>query len=175
MVEQSRAQNPQGERHASAYRRMLERVRAAIGKAERDALPRLQHGIAEARDRAVELGELTREEAERVGEYLRRDVEDAATYLSETGLELKDWLRFDLELVEARLLDMFSSMVDETRLELDRIAAAAQAAETLEAGEVAGLGTLRCVTCGHELDFPQPGVIPPCPGCGATRFRRVSA
>jgi hypothetical protein len=166
----------QREAHLStAYRRMLERARAAIERVERDALPRLQHRIADARERAVELGELTREEAERVGEYLRRDVEDAARYLGETGGELKDWLRFDLELVEERLVEMFGLMVDETRLELDRIAREALDAEELQAGEVTGLGTLQCLGCGEELEFQAPGPIPPCARCQGTRFRRVSA
>jgi rubrerythrin len=158
-----------------AYGRMLERIRTALGRAENSTLPRLQEWIAEAKDRAVELGELTREEAEHVGDYLRRDVVDAADYLTETGRELKDWLRFDLALVEDRLHEVFSSMVDQTRLELDRLADEARNSDQLSTGEVTGFGTLRCLECGIEIEFTEPAGIPPCPRCGATRFVRVSA
>ena len=158
-----------------AYTRMLERVRATLGRTEHSPLPRVQGWITEAKDRAVELGELTREEAERVGDYLRRDLVDAADYLGETGRELRDWLRFDLELVEDRLREVFASMVDHTRLELDRLAEEARSSETLSTGEVTGFGTLRCLGCGLEIEFREPAGIPPCPRCAATRFVRVSA
>ena len=157
-----------------AYARMLERVRSALGRTEHSTLPRVQGWITEAKDRAVELGELTREEAERVGDYLRRDLVDAADYLGETGRELRDWLRFDLELVEDRLREVFASMVDHTRLELDRLAEEARSSETLSTGEVTGFGTLRCLGCGLEIEFREPAGIPPCPRCAATRFVRVS-
>jgi rubrerythrin len=160
---------------SSAYRQMLERARAALGEAEGRAGRRLHDWLAEAKDRAVELGELTREEAERVGDYLRRDLVDAAEYLAETGGELKDWLRFDLDLVEDRLRELFAGMVDETRLELARLAEAARSADVLRTGEVAGFGTLRCMECGLEMEFKEPAGIPPCPRCGAGRFLRVSS
>ncbi len=159
----------------SAYRQMLERARAAFGQAEHGAGRRLQDWIAEAKDRAVALGELSREEAERVGDYLRRDLVDAAEYLTQTGGELRDWLRFDLALVEDRLRELFAGMVDETRLELARIAEAARAADVLRTGEVTGFGTLRCIECGLEVEFKEPAGIPPCPRCGAGRFLRVSS
>jgi len=166
---------PQDYQATRAYGRMLERAREALRGGEATALPRLQHWLTEAKDRAVTLGELTREEAERVGDYLRRDVVDAASYLSETGRALKDWLRFDLDLIEDRLLDLFSTMVDETRLELDRLAEAARAPAPLHTGEVTGFGTLRCLGCGLEIEFTEPAGIPPCPRCEGTRFVRVSA
>jgi hypothetical protein len=165
---------------SSGYHRMLERAKATIEgtesteSTEGSGLPRLQELIADARDKAVELGELTREEAERIGDYLRRDVTDAAQYLADSNKALKDWLSFDMELIEDRVLRMFSLMVDHTRLELDRLAMQAKEAESLHTGEVTAMGTLRCSSCGKELHFHGPGHIPPCPGCRGTRFQRVS-
>jgi hypothetical protein len=154
---------------------MLERVQAAFQRAEAGALPRLQHWLGEAKDRAVTLGELTREEAERIGDYLRRDLVDAAQYLSESGRELGDWARFDLSLIEDRLLEVFSSMVDRTRLELELLSEGAEESDVLHAGEVTGFGTLRCVGCGLEVELRGPTGIPPCARCGGKRFVRVSA
>lgn len=174
MTEDKRV-HEEGEGLASAYRRMMERVRATMEEAGSETLPQIQELIAQAKDKAVELGELSREEAERIGDYLRRDLTDAASYMSETGNALKEWMRFDLDLIEDRLLDMFSLMVDRTREELDRIAAAARESELLHTGEVTAVGTLRCEECGKEIHFKGPGHIPPCPACRGTRFSRPRA
>ena len=99
-----------------AYEKMLERVHQALERAEQDTIPTLKRSIEQAREKAVELGELTREEAERVASYVERDMKDAAGFLSETQQELSDWLKFDLRLIENRLLEMFANVADRTRV-----------------------------------------------------------
>ena len=107
----------------AAYERMMERVRAAAEEADLELRPKLAWLLETAQDKAVELGELSREEAERIGDYLRRDIEDAAGFLAgekigEKGGELMDWLRLDIDIVEKRLLELFAGVADRTRLEL---------------------------------------------------------
>lgn len=162
------------ERLVQGYERMMERARGVIEQTREEALPNLRQVIEHAQDKAVELGELTREEAEKIGDYLGRDLKDAAEYLSHTGKGIAEWLHFDRGLVEARLMELFSQMVDHTRVELDRIAERARSAESLHTGEVTGPGTLRCVACGHELRFQRTGHIPPCGACHGTAFQRRS-
>jgi len=162
------------DRLIKAYNTMLGRVEKTIREAEKDALPRLEHNIDAAKEKAMELEELTREEAEKVGTYLQRDLHDAANYLAETGSELGDWLRFDLELIEDRLLDSFTGLVDQTRLELQELAQEAMQYGEWHTGEIAGIGTLRCQSCGELLHFHATGHIPPCPACHSTRFKRIS-
>lgn len=175
MNETSNKNESEGEGLGSAYHRMLERVRTAFElTGESGALPALQEKIEDAKEKAVELDELTRDEAEKIGEYLRRDLHDAAGFMADTGKELRDWLSFDLELIEARLAKVFALMVDQTRLELDRLAERARESEALHTGEVTAMGTLRCTGCGKEMQFKKPGHIPPCPKCHGTRFSRVA-
>lgn len=161
------------DRLVRAYERMMERTRALLEETRKETIPPLKQLIDEAEEKAVELGELTREEAGRINEYLRRDIEDAAEYLSYTGKGLAGWLNFDLDLVEARLMEMFSSMVDHTRLELDQLAERARRAGEVRTGEVAAPGTLRCTQCGNELYLHKTGHIPPCAKCHGTAFRRA--
>ena len=163
------------ERLVQGYRRMMERLKAAIEEAGEEAKPTLEENLRRAQEKAVELGELTREEAEKVAGYLRRDLEDAAHYLEDTGSELAQWLRFDLELIEDRLLDMLLTVADRTRLELAEFERQMQRAASYHTGEITGPGVLRCTTCGEELHFREPGHIPPCPRCHGTEFQRVSA
>ncbi|MDH3900282.1 MAG: zinc ribbon-containing protein, partial [Gammaproteobacteria bacterium] len=65
------------EKWLAAYDDMMVRVKTAIEEAEEATVPTLQRYIHNARDTAVDLGELTREEAEKIANYLERDLADA--------------------------------------------------------------------------------------------------
>lgn len=154
-----------------AYQKMMARV-DETQKQSKSTTKTLQQHIDDAKDKAVELDELTLEEAERIGDYLRRDLQNAAEFIVTTEQALADWMRFDLELIEERLLEMFSVMVDQTQLELENLAERAHQATEWNSGEITALGTLYCALCGKALYFHQPDYIPACPNCGATRFKR---
>ncbi len=158
------------EKLTEAYNRMLERTRSGVQEAGKG----LQHALDAAMEKASELGELSREEAERVGEYVKRDLHDAAEYVSESGSELRDWLRFDVEVVENAVLDLFATMVDHTRDELTKLELRANALGEWHTGEITGIGTLQCKSCGEKLHFHKTGHIPPCPKCHSTAYRRLS-
>lgn len=160
------------DRMVEAYERLLKRTHEALESAEKESVPKLREMLDRARDNMVELGELTREEAQKVSEYLRRDLEDAGAYITETGQDLRDWWRFDLELIEQRMLDMFAQAADQTSLGLARWAESARQMTLYQAGEVTGPGTLICDNCGAETHFVKAGRIPPCADCGNLRFKR---
>lgn len=162
------------DRLTRAYDRMMERVRETIGGVEKNALPTLQHRIEAAKEKAVELGELTRDEAERIAEYLKRDLRDAAEHLTNTGRDLRDWLRFDLDLIEDRLRDLFARAVDQTRVELAQLQNQAPLIREYHSGEITGIGTLQCVNCGKSVRFHATSRIPPCPKCHGAAFVRTS-
>ncbi len=161
------------DRMVVAYENMLQRVDNLLQKAEKTAIPTLKKSLEHAREKAVELDELTREEAEKIASYVERDLHDAAGFLHQTGEEFREWVRFDLKLIENRILDMFASVADKTRLELGRFADQAKDATLYHTGEVTGPGTLVCGECGKELHFHKTGRIPPCSGCHGTKFARV--
>ncbi len=146
-------------------------VDAAADKAE--AI--MNAALKSAREKASELGELSREEAEKVSDYIKRDLEDAADYLNREGGELKDWLKFDLDVVEQRVGQIFSESVDRTREAIARFELEANKRGEWHSGEVTGIGTLECKACGEKLHFHKTGHIPPCPKCHGSRFRRISS
>ena len=74
---------------------MMTRVKTAIEEAEEATPPALLKHIANARETAIELGELTRDESEKIAAWLERDLHDAGQHLVSTGKELGDWLHFD--------------------------------------------------------------------------------
>lgn len=156
----------------NAYRKMLERTRETLDRTRKDGLlPTLEELIADAREKAVEIEELSVEEAEKIGNYLKRDLKDTAQFLQDSKKGLAEILSFDLELIEDKLLNVFSLMADHTKEELQRLKQQARQAEERHTGEITGLGTLVCTGCGQELHFHKPGHIPPCPKCHGSSYR----
>ena len=130
--------------------------------------------IAELRGDVAAHRKLEESDAVRLERYLKRDLVDAAQYMASTGKELKDWLGFDLALIEGKLREMFAEAADKTTNELLQLQR--QAAESeYHTGEMVGLGTLACDQCQEKLHFHKPGRIPPCPRCRHTVFHRPYA
>jgi vacuolar-type H+-ATPase subunit H len=166
------SQKPRDEHRLDLYHRMMERVKHSIEEAGEKVRPRIEHALETAREKSIELGEATREEAEEIASYIRRDLAEIGEYLHESGEDIGTWFHMDLELIEANLLDLITSVADKTRVELAEIAARAQVANIYQTGEITGPGTLTCSECGEELHFQKAGHVPPCPRCHATTFTR---
>ncbi len=160
------------EKWLNAYDDMMTRVKTAIEEAEEGTLPVLQRVIHKARDTAVELGELTHDEAEKIADYLQRDLQDAGKHLAETGHELGDWLRFDAHQLEDRLLEVLALVADRTRLDMLQFEQDLQEGPAWNSGEISGPGTLICDKCEAALSFHATGHIPDCPNCGHTVYHR---
>jgi Zinc-ribbon containing domain len=162
--------NEQEKKRVHAYRRMVQRVQETLRPGHRPLADALQA----AKEKAVELDELTREEADTIADYLRRDLVEAAEYLSDTGEEMSRWLAFDLELLGERLGEYLQPLVDQTRVELERLAEQAQTVAKWHRGEVTVGGTFVCTKCNQVVHLRGPASIPPCRSCGGTLFQRVA-
>ncbi len=168
----SEKENEHEHRLLHAYERMLDRVKESMAAAE-DRVPALRDALERVKQRAVELEEVTREEAERIGDYLRRDVEEAGAWLADRdpGHDLRDWLQMDLQMVESWLWDALSSVADQTKLELQGFTTTGEPS-IYHTGEIAAPGTLVCLSCGRSITLHKVGHIPPCPGCYHTEYVR---
>ena len=160
------------DRVGEAYERMLERAMEDFRAVREKTGPALHKLIDKARDTAVELGELSGEEADRLSAYLKRDLTDAAGYMAETGDELRNWLGFETRLIENKALELFMRAADKTTVELLALKQQAQQASGYHTGEVTGPGMLVCDECGATLHFHKAGKIPPCAKCHASAFHR---
>ena len=148
-------------RLASGYHKLMEFLHEK---------PQIDHAL----ERLSEWGELTREEVTKIGDYLKRDVEDAANFMDINGKELKDWLRYDLDLIEGTFGETFSKMVNETRETLNNFEQEATRFGEWHTGEIVGLGTFECKKCGEVIHFHKPGHVPPCPRCHGSKYRRLT-
>ena len=161
------------EKMVEAYEHMLQRVHERIEHAERETVPAVRELLEKTRDNMVELGELTREEAAKVADYVERDIKEAAAYIAQTGEDLRQWWRFDLDQIEQRMLEMFTAVADQTSVQLRNWAEQARRAGRYHTGEISGPGSLVCSGCGGELHMHRTGRIPPCPKCRGTEFERA--
>lgn len=165
--------NHDKQRLISAYNAMMDQVRHGLSQLGRQTRPALTRLVDAAKEKIIELEELSREEAESIANYLERDIHDAAEYMaSDTARDLADWLKFDIRLIEDRLIELFGSVADPTQLELLSLEERARHGEEYHTGEITAIGTLHCIACGQALHFHETGHIPPCPKCGKTRFTR---
>jgi hypothetical protein len=130
-----------------AYEKMFERAVENFHKAEEKSGALFHKMIDEAKEKAVELEEVSREDAE-------------------------NWLGFETTLLESSIFDLLLKAADKTTLELLKMKEDAQQASIYHTGEITGPGTLACDQCGEKLHFRKAGKIPPCPKCHATTFHR---
>ena len=156
-----------------AYNQMMSRIKNTIENAEQNTVPSLQKAINMAKKQAIQLSEVTIEEAEEVGNYIKRDINDAAEYLMETSHEFSEWLLLDIEIIEQKVLELFLSVADKTRIELEQFAHPACEISSYNTGDVTGPGTLFCTACEQMIHFNTTDHIPACPKCHNTSFKRA--
>ncbi len=153
------------------YETMMDKLSEWTEKADETAGPLLINGLKESEEFLHDLKQWSKEEIDLISQFLKRDLQDAAVQMEKENQDLKNWLGFDVQQVEEKVLSLFANMTDKTRLELDKLDRMANEWHT---GQVTSIGTLVCKKCGKELHFHKPGRIPPCPGCGHTEYRRIS-
>ena len=164
--------NPIQDKLLHAYDTMTKRLHDAVEHAEKQTIPNVEEHLKDAKEKAIELGELTMEEADKVGGYLKRDLDDVSAYLQETKEEFSEWLSFESTLVEGKVGEWLNLVADKTKIEWDMLNIQAIKGKLYHSGEVTGPGTLECIVCEQTLNFKKTGHIPPCPKCHKTEFKR---
>ena len=159
-------------RLVNSYNQMMTHIREAFENADSSELT-LQKALNNAKDQAIHLGEVSLEEAHEISEYIKRDINDAAEYMTESSAEFSDWLMLDIEIIERHIIDLFLSVADRTRIELEQFQNPPHDPNEYHSGEITGPGTLVCIQCGHQLSFITTGEIEPCPVCQNKTFQRA--
>ena len=159
------------EKLVEAFDHMVENVSEALHDAEEALAPTIDEMVHNAQQIARDVYALTQEEAESLGETLRRDMHKANETLNEQGKELREWLSFDLSLIEDRFIDMIATAADKTWL--DFRAFERETAGLYRSGEVCNAGSFECRHCGEIIRLSGTGVIPRCPACKKKKFTRV--
>lgn len=157
------------------YEQLLQRMEKTLASAKEHSENALKLALDSAREKAVELGELSREEAEKLYEFISRDLHNVGQYLATEEREVVDWLHLSLLEVEKKSLKRFTTLAEAAKLEIKHLEKAKVRFNEWHTGEITSIGTLSCQSCGEMIHFNHVGHIPPCPKCHATVYRRVTS
>ncbi len=157
----------------AAFNHMVDNVSETIHDAEEALAPTVDEMVHNAQVLARELFALTQEEAESLGTTLKRDMQKANKTLNQQGKELKDWLSFDLTVVEDRFIEMIARSADKAWLDFRAFENEDHQASVYRSGEVCSAGTLCCKNCDKNITLSESGQIPRCPVCDHETFFRI--
>lgn len=167
--------NENQSKHERVYDRVLNRLRNVLGKMEQVTVNALQEEIDKAIQLEADIETLTEDEVSLLSAYVKRDIAHLKQYLIETERGLADWLKFDALLVETKLLEVLTSIADQTVTGWqDLQQRLQQEQDTYLRGEVTCAGTLVCLNCDTPLRLKQTTTIPACPNCGGEHFCRAT-
>jgi len=155
-----------------AYNQMMASIRSSFETTDDDEMS-LSKAILMARDEITHISDVTQDEAEEISNFIKRDINDAAEYMMESSSEFSEWLMLDIEVIERKLIDLFLSVADKTRIELEQFGVQNHELSQYYSGEITGPGTLQCNACGHKIAFTTTSHIENCVECGHNTFRRA--
>ena len=166
--------NPDREKLVAAFEHMIDSVNESVHSAEEALAPTIDEMVHNAELLVRDIYRLTEEEAESLGATLKRDMHKANQVLNEQSKEIRDWLSFDLDLVEDRFIDLIANAADKTWLEFRAFENENLRLAEYRSGEICNAGSFACQQCDEILRLSSRTQIPPCAKCGHKVFHRVS-
>jgi len=161
------------EKLVKAFDHMVENVSHSIHVADEAVSPTIDEMVHNAQRITADLFKLTKKESDRLGKALKRDIKSANKTINQQGKELKDWLSFDLTLVEDKFVELIARAADKTWLDFRSFEDEERQADSYRTGEICNAGTLCCKNCVQAIHMSRTSHIPPCPHCHHTEFYRV--
>jgi len=107
----------------NAYNQMMAEMRSTFEQADKQsnrADISLQKALDIVRQKTVQLGIISAEEAIQLSAYIKQDINDAAEFMMESSDEFYNWLSLDIEVIERKIIDTFLAAADNTCRELER-------------------------------------------------------
>lgn len=164
------ATTPEAEQKAGLYDRFVELSRDIFAAGQDKGREAMEKAMERAREQMTAAGEFTAEQGEAFKHYMRRDLEQTREEMRQFGESAKETLH------PARLgagaLSSLSKIMKAAGHALAELSSKAESALEYESGEVTMAGTLTCLACGEKVQLRHTSVVPQCPKCGGTRFRK---
>ncbi len=165
-----------GQHGVTPYKSSLARLEDAIADLESRTWQTLQEEIEKAVAFEEDAARLTAEEGALLKSYMRRDVGDLVSFMKDTGKGLREWLRFDLDVLEDGLKRSLLAIADHTLTDWQQLEHQLRHEEgSYVAGEVALPGMLQCVQCGKMVCLVDVAEVQACHRCDCAFFRRVTS
>lgn len=152
------------------YDRFAEKSREIFERSQEKGRDSWEKAMELAHQKMTEAGEFSAEQGEVFKHYLRRDLDQTLADMQQVGVEAKEHLH------PARLgagaLSSLAKLLHAAGGALTSMSIKAEDALVYESGEITMAGSLTCASCGHKVQLKKTSVVPTCPACQGTRFRK---
>lgn len=152
------------------YDRFVELSRELFEKGQEQGREAWEKAMELARQQLAAAGEFSVEQGEVFKHYLRRDLDQTVADMRQLGVEAQD--RLNPARVGAGALSSLAKLLHAAGGAMLSWSEKAETALEFKTGEITTAGTLTCVACGQKVHLKSTGVVPPCPSCHATRYRK---
>ena len=123
-----------------------------------------------ARQQLSSAGEFSVEQGEAFKQYLIRDLHQTAEDMHNLGAEAKE--RLNPARLGAGALSTLSKLLHAAGGAITTLSNKTEESLLYKTGEITMAGTLTCSACGHKVQLKSTGVVPICPECQGTGFRK---
>lgn len=168
---------PQSPHHSAraveAYDHIVDRLRERLDAVGSYSWDYLQQQLEDAAESERATSDLDDAELDQVKSYINRDLAQMGYYLHETGAGIAAWLKFDLNLLERKVMERLLSLADTTRVDYQLLTEQLNHDDDqYVAGEITAPGTLQCTGCGATQTLHRTAIVLPCEKCGSALFSR---
>lgn len=152
------------------YDRFVELSRELYEKGHEHGREAWEKAMELARQELTAAGNFSMEQGDAFKRYLRRDLDQTLADMRQLGVEAQE--RLNPARIGAGAISSLSKLFSAVG---DTMMAWSEKAETaleFKTGEITSAGTLTCLACGQNVHLKSTGVVPPCPSCHATQYRK---
>ena len=157
-------------RLSALYDRFAEKSREIFEQGQEKGVDAWEKAMDLARQQLSAAGEFSSEQGEAFKRYLIRDLHQTAEDMRNLGTEAKE--RLNPARLGAGALSTLARMLHAAGGAITALSNKAEETLLYKAGEVTMAGTLTCTACGHKILLKSTGIVPACPKCQGTGFRK---
>lgn len=152
------------------YDRFVEKSRSLFEQSQEKSAEAWEKATELARQQMTAAGDFSVEQGNRFKHYLSRDLSQTAADMNQLAKNAK------VSLHPARLgagaLSSLSKLSKFGSEMLSSLSTKAEKALVYQSGEITMAGTLTCASCGNKIQLNKTSVVPACPSCKGTSFRK---
>ena len=152
------------------YDRFVEKSRNIYEQGKEKGAETWEKAMDLARQQMAAAGEFTAEQGNDFKRYLSRDLSQTMADMNQLGKEAK------VSLHPARLgagaLSSLAKLLHIGGGLLSSLSEKTENALAYQSGEITMAGTLTCAACGNKIHLNKTSVVPVCPSCQGTTFRK---
>lgn len=155
---------------SALYDRFAEKSREIFESGQEKSHEAWEKAMELSRQQLAAAGEFSAEQGEVFKRYLRRDFEQTTEDMRQLGGEAKE--RLNPARLGAGALSSLAKLLQAAGGAMTKLSSKAEEALEYQTGEITMAGTLTCTACGHKVQLKRTSVVPACPSCQGTRFRK---